>query len=201
MTVQEMQASVNNAAMDRYIVQLQKEAREAVDDGAGWTRTVTGGHDQDRNEKMAKFEMNKKNQQLLRDQIEMNKVRRAEDRREFIESASTHSFPLFCETFISATEVEEYRQAQKMKFRAALDEQTTIQKTMKNLEEKKYNDQALANNRQNVLSMGRDRGREAQRLRNQGQTFVKSWDRDKKLSAIREAIRSGKDMTHTLTKA
>ena len=49
--------------------------------------------------------------------------RRAESRREFIEAASSHSFPLFTETFISLPEVEEYERRRKEHWRLELDHQ------------------------------------------------------------------------------
>lgn len=198
MTLAEMQRQVNNAAMDRYINSLEKDAKDSVDAGHTWKRTVKGGHEQEKNEKLQRFELNKKNQMELRDQIELNKARRAETRKEYIENASAHAFPLFGETFISKEEVDAYYADQKKKFRDELDAQMTVSKTLRNIEEKKASDLTLAANSKNVIVMNRDRNAERARLAQQGQDMVASWERDIKLKAIKEAIHSGKDMTTTL---
>lgn len=198
MTLAEMQRQVNNAAMDRYINSLEKDAKDSVQDGQTWTRTVKGGHDQERNEKVQRFELNKKNQVELRDQIELNKARRAEARKEYIENASAHAFPLFGETFISKEEVDQYYADTKKKFRDELDAQMMVSKTLRNIEEKKASDLTLAAASKNVIVMNRDRNNERERLARQGQEMVTSWERDIKLKNIKESIRCGKDMTQTL---
>merc|ERR1712080_790548 len=118
----------------------------------------------------------------------------AEDRREWIEAASTHSFPLFGETFISLEEVNEYRDAQKQKFRKELTDQLQCLNSMRNLEKKETLDHAHAKARENVRQMTRDRKAERDRLARQGQDMVNSWDRDLRLQHIKKAILSGKDV-------
>jgi len=198
MTLAEMQQKVQNAAMDRHIKSLESDAKDSVQDGHTWKRTVQGGHDQERMEKINKYELEKQNQRELREQIERNKARRAETRKEYIENASAHAFPLFGETFISAEEVDQYYKDQKRQFREDLDAQMVVSKTLRNLEEKKFSDQTLATNSKNVMVMHKDRGLERDRLMKQGQDLVQSWQRDIKLKTIKEAIRTGKDMTQTL---
>lgn len=198
MTLAEMQQKVQNAAMDRHIRALEHDAKDSVEDGHTWKRTVKGGHDQERMERINKHNLEKQNQNVLREQIEMNKARRAESRKEYIENASAHAFPLFGETFISAEEVDQYYKDQKKQFREDLDAQMVVSKTLRNLEEKKFSDNTLANNSKNVIVMNRDRDLERQRLVRQGHDLVNSWQRDVKLKSIKEAIRTGKDMTQTL---
>merc|ERR1712183_568235 len=120
MSLQQMQEHVMNAAMDRHIADLQKEAKTAVKQKEYYENKVRGGLDDERNEYLRRRQAAQNNQHLLREQMEENKCRRAEGRRDFIESASAHSFPLFTETFISQDGVAAYRKPQKERFREEL---------------------------------------------------------------------------------
>ena len=112
-TLEQQQKAVQDAAFERYIESLRKDARKAVTEAKMWQETVKGGLDEEQTEKRHKRNLCQKNQSQLLSQIENNKARRAESRREFIEAASSHSFPLFTETFISLPEVEEYGEEAK----------------------------------------------------------------------------------------
>lgn len=180
--------------MDRYITALKSEAQVAVKDSDNWTKKMQGDKDQEAEEIRRKKEICARNAYLLQSQIEENKMRRAEDRREFIESASTHSFPLFGETFISIEEVTEYRANQKKQFRKELEAQNEVINTMKNLEKRELLDHAHIKAEENIVNMIRDRKAERDRLSKQGRDMVANWDRDLRLGHIRKAILSGKDV-------
>lgn len=193
-TLQQQQQAVQTAAMDRYITALQAEAQDAVKDAHGWTMKMQNDRDDETAEYMRKKEIAQRNSFLLKSQIEENKMRRAEDRREFIEAASTHSFPLFTETFISLEEYNQYLEDRKKNFHKELTAQLQCINTMKALEAKDNRDQALHNNKMNTFSMGKDRKAERDRLKNQGRDMVNSWDRDLRLHHIKKAILTGKDV-------
>lgn len=142
MTLRQQQEAVQTSAFDRYLTALQAEAKEAVKASAHWTRKMQDDKDEERQELLRKRDIQSRNGFLLKEQIEENKMRRAEDRREFIEAASTHSFPLFGETFISLDEVQEYRENQKQQFRKELTDQLQCINTMKNLKAKEDTDHA-----------------------------------------------------------
>merc|ERR1712048_539663 len=116
-------------------------------------------------------------------------MRRAEDRREFIEAASSHSFPLFTETFISEDEVNKYRADQKRIFREELDQQLTTINTMKNLRKKEDNDYANEKKVNNISQMTRARKAERDRLAKQGRDMVASWERDLRLQSGKNVVR------------
>merc|ERR1712046_279353 len=101
MTLQDMQKHVQNAAMDRYISTLEKQAKEAQEYGGNWQRTVQSGLDEEKNEGRRRRDLCQTNQIALRNQIEESKMRRADSRKEAIQNGSLRSFPLFTETFIS----------------------------------------------------------------------------------------------------
>eukprot|EP00929_Paragymnodinium_shiwhaense_P010729 TRINITY_DN115649_c0_g1_i1.p1 TRINITY_DN115649_c0_g1~~TRINITY_DN115649_c0_g1_i1.p1 ORF type:complete len:297 (+),score=91.13 TRINITY_DN115649_c0_g1_i1:145-1035(+) len=194
MSLQDQQNVVLNSAMDRFITDLQKEATVTAKANKDWEAKILADKEDDRATEHRRRQQNERNQYLLRQQIEENKMRRAEDRREYIESASTHSFPLFTETFISLDEYEAYRQAQKVTFRKELSEQLESINTMKMIQKKKDRDWAMERNNNNIGDMTKSRRDERDRLKKQGQDMVASWDRDLRLQNIKKAILSGKDM-------
>merc|ERR1712151_667909 len=183
-----MQKHVQNAAMDRYISSLEKQAKEAAEYGGFWQRTIQGGMDEEKNESNRRRELCRHNQIALRNQIEDNKIRRAETRKEIIHSDSMHSFPLFTETFISEDEVAQYRKDQKKAWREELDQQMLTNKTIRNVEEKKHTDVMIAKQAENITKMANDRGVERDRRTKQAQEMVKAWDRDVRLRSLKKAI-------------
>merc|ERR1719188_19209 len=110
--------------------------------------------------------------------MESNKARRADMRREYIQAASTHSFPLFTETFIDLEEYERIRKTQRENWRAELDQQKTTNDMLRSLEEKKVRDLAEKKHRENLQTMTHDRRGEFDRLANQGRDLVASWRKD-----------------------
>lgn len=200
MTLKDMQAAVQNSAMDRYLENLQKEAQDTVKNNQFWTKKMQENKEDDEDERMRKRSQAMHNQHQLRAQMEDNKMRRAEDRREYIEAASAHSFPLFTETFISLDEVNAYRDNQKKIFRQELTDQLACINTMKNMRKKEDLEHAKMKNSLSVVDMANSRAKERQRLQQQGREMVASWDRDIRLTNIKKAILSGKDMVkETLT--
>eukprot|EP00928_Gymnodinium_smaydae_P090053 TRINITY_DN73903_c0_g1_i1.p1 TRINITY_DN73903_c0_g1~~TRINITY_DN73903_c0_g1_i1.p1 ORF type:complete len:320 (+),score=76.23 TRINITY_DN73903_c0_g1_i1:71-961(+) len=194
MTLKQMQDHVQNTAMDRYISELQRDAQAAVKANNFWEKKVQDDLEEERREVRTKRSNAQHNQNLLRHQMEENKHRRAEDRREYIEAASSHSFPLFGETFISLEEVNEYYANRKKQFRQELNDQLLCINTMKNMQKKKDRDHAEAKQRENAMQMVYDRKKERARLAEQGRDMVASWDRDIRLGNIKKAILSGKDV-------
>lgn len=198
MTLQEQQQAVQDAAYERYISNLQKDAKQAVCEANTWKMTVKTGLDEDINEKVRRKHMYQQNQCQLQQQIEHNKERRAEGRREYIESASSHSFPLFTETYISLPEVEEYERQRKIRWREELDQQKKVNDMLRNIELKAFQDASHERNATNIKTMRRDRGSERERLAMQGKDLVRNWDRDVRLKDIKKAIHSGKDVVQDL---
>jgi len=196
MTFSQNQDHVGNAKMDAYIKNLQVEAQQAVKETAHWERKVQDDKDEERNEIRRKRDTAERHQHLVRTQIEENKMRRAEDRREYIEAASSHSFPLFTETFISLDEVEAYNKQVKKDFRKELTDQLECINTYKTLEKKKELDYAAHAKYKNIGEMTDGRKKERQRLAQQGRDMVQSWDRDLRLGNIKKAILSGKDVVN-----
>lgn len=180
--------------MDRYISSLEKEAKDSSS-GLTLHRTkIQADLDDEAEESRRRREQAREHQFLLRQQMETNKVRRADTRREYIEAASTHSFPLFTETFISLTEVEEYRRKQKEQFRAELDMQKQTITTMRNLADKKDHDLANSKISGNLSSMHRARADERENMLSTRRELVNNWDRDIRLRTIKKAILGGKDV-------
>lgn len=178
----------------------KKEAKDASADNALWGRTVQGGHDAEKNELMRKRREAQENQLRVQLQMDENKQIRADRRREHIEAASSHSFPLFAETFISETEVEAYRKALKVKWRQELDQQALVNKTLRNMREQEHHEHAVAKHHENMNTMGQNRGEEASRKLLQGKALVSAWERDIRLKSIKAAIHSGKDVSSHASK-
>lgn len=195
MTLEENQKHVQEAAMDAYIKSLQTDAHEAVKDTVQWRTTVREGLDEETNERRRRRMKEEDNQALVRAQMESNKAIRAEKRREYIQSASAHSFPLFTETFIDLEEFERVKKKQKELWREELDQQMAVNKTLLNIEEKKARDLAKKNHRENLATMTRDRGLEYERLANQGREMVNSWDREVRIKSLKKAMETGRDVT------
>merc|ERR1711933_58135 len=107
-----------------------------------WSRTMQGGLDEEAAEKNRQRELEKQNQYCLKEQIEENKTKRAHHRKEFIEAASSHQFPLFTETFISQVEVDAARKAAKEQFREDLNNQMTTSNMLRNLERRRHEEHA-----------------------------------------------------------
>lgn len=194
MTLEENQHHVQQGAMDRYVDTLEKEAREAVLDSRSWESTVKGGLDQEVDEKRRRREQAQANQALLKSQMESNKGKRADLRREYIHAASSHSFPLFTETFIDVEEFERIRQEQKQVWREELDMQSQVNNMLRNVEEKKHRELVQKKQIENFHTMKNDRGQEVQRLARQGRDLVRSWERDLKLKGLRKAMETGQDV-------
>lgn len=194
MTLKDMQASVQQEAMDRYIMALEREAKESSSDLTLHRTTIQAGLDDEAEESRRRKEQAREHQLLLRQQMEANKVRRADHRREYIEAASTHSFPLFTETFISLTEVEEYRRKQKEQFRAELDAQKATITTMRNLADRKDHDLANSKISGNLSGMHQARKDERENMLTKRREMVNNWDRDIRLKTIKKAILGGKDV-------
>lgn len=180
--------------MNRYVESLQQEAKAAKQDQQNWGTTVRSALDEERNEVRRRREGEKRNQDLLMRQIEGNKHQKIENRKEYIEAASLHSFPLFTETFISEVEVEEVRKQQMRDWRDELNQQLITSKMLRNLEEKKHHDMARQNIKESFKNTIKERGIERDRLVRQGRDLVEAWDKDVRLKSIKEAIRCGKDM-------
>jgi hypothetical protein len=193
--LEENQNAVQEAAFDEYIKSLQKDAHEAVKDTVKWQTTVREGLDEETNEKRRRRQKEEANQAHVMRQMESNKSVRAERRREYIQNASAHSFPLFTETFIDLEEYERVRKEQKALWREELDQQMMVNKTLLNIEEKKARDLAKKNHKENLASMTKARGMEYDRLANQGREMVFAWDRDVRLKSLKKAMETGRDVT------
>jgi len=194
MTLSDMQRHVQEEAMNRYVNSLQGEAKVARQDQQNWGTTIRSAMDEERAEARRRRDGERRNQELVLRQIEGNKSSKTELRKEYIEAASLHSFPLFTETFISEKEVEEVRKQQKEQWREELNQQLITSKMLRNLEEKKHHDHARQNIRDSIKNTVKERGIERDRLVRQGRDLVEAWDRDVRLKSIKEAIRCGKDM-------
>lgn len=194
MTLEQMQQSVQDDAMARYLKNLDKDAKHAQYEKLHWNDTVQGGLDKDISEKRSQREAAVHNQRQLREQMEANKMRRADNRRDYIEAASSHSFPLFTETFICLEEVEAYERDRKKRFRQELQDQQAAQQVMKNMQKRKDRIYAEQKHHENVHGMLNARTKERDNLARQGDELVKAWDRDIRLNSIRKAIETGKDI-------
>mmetsp|Transcript_115093 Transcript_115093/g.229212 ORF Transcript_115093/g.229212 Transcript_115093/m.229212 type:complete len:283 (+) Transcript_115093:109-957(+) len=194
MTLQEMQRKVQDEAMERHIVALGRDAKEAAVEKVTWDGTIRSVQTSEQQELLDRREQCRRNQLELKEQMEANKARRVEMRKEQIEAASTHSFPLFTETFVCEAEVEAYRKKQKEQWREELDEQRLTNQMLRNLEEKKHHDSAKQKHHENVASVIKERGHERNRLQQQGRELVNSWDRAVRLNGIKKAIHTGKDV-------
>ncbi|CAJ1376171.1 unnamed protein product [Effrenium voratum] len=194
LTLEQQQKAVQDAAFDRYIAGLRQDAQKVVSAAKMWQDTVKGGMDDEQMEKSEKRSLCQKYQAQVLAQIENNKARRAEARREFIEAASSHSFPLFTETFISLPEVEEYERQRKEHWRKELDQQMATNQILHNLELKKHHDMAIASYKQNVKSTTKARRDERDRLASQGRELVASWERDIRIKQLKRAMDVGKDV-------
>lgn len=199
-TLEENQAIVQEAAMERYLGSLEKDAKEAVKLQATFKQTVQGGFDDEKNERVRRKLAAEHNQQLVLQQIESNKARRAETRRDFIHAASSHSFPLFTETFIDEAEYERIRKEQRENWRAELDQQKLVNDMLRNIEERKHRDLAEKNRKENINTVARERGQEYDRLAKQGQDLLKSWERDVRLKTLKNAMDTGRDITKDLAR-
>jgi len=196
MSLRDMQKQVQNAAMERYISSLEKEAKEASADGNQWRKTIQGSVDMEKTEKARRRELAEQNQIALRSQIENNKSRRAEQRRSLTQDGSMHSFPLFTETFISEDEVAAYRKDQKKALREELDQQMETTKLLRGLEEKKHADIAVEKQAENLEKMMHERGVERDRRSKMSREIVKEWDRDVRMRSLKKAIETNQNGGH-----
>jgi len=195
MTFEQMQEHVFTQSMNRYIKDLQKEAEEAAVDNSWQKQKILDGLQQEVDEKSKARQLAEENQRKLMEQIEDNKLRRANTRKGFVEAASAHNFPLFTETFISQDEVEQYRKDVKIDFRKELDAQHKTTQTLKNMIVKR--DRIYAENKmnENIRKMQEDHERDHHDKMRKGNEMMRVWDRDIRLKNIKNAILSGKDAT------
>jgi len=195
MTFEQMQEHVFNQTMNRYIKDLEKEAKEAAVEQDWNKQKIKDGMQQQIDEKSKARVLATENGRLVQEQIEENKNRRANTRKSFVEAASAHNFPLFTETFISQDEVEQYRKDVKVNFRQELDAQHKLMNTLKNIEIKKDRIYAQEKLGTNIKTMQDDHKAVHHEKTRKGNEMMRVWDRDIRLKNIKNAILSGKDAT------
>merc|ERR1719335_2103443 len=150
---------------------------------------------QEADEKAKARQLAQENARQIQEQIEENKLRRASTRKNFVEAASAHNFPLFTETFISQDEVDQYRKDVKINYRKELQQVQQTQQTLKNILVKKdriYAEEKLSNN---IKKMQDDHAHDHHERIRKGNEMMRVWDRDIRLKNIKNAILSGKDAT------
>merc|ERR1711865_391836 len=191
MTFEQMQDHVHNQSMNTYIKDLEKDAKEAQVHN-GWAKQkIKDGLQQEVDEKSKARRLAEENGQVVRQQIEENKGRRANTRKSFVEAASAHNFPLFTETFISQDEVDQYRKDVKVNFREELDQQHKMTQTLKNILVKKDRIYAAEKRETNIQKMKDDHAFDHVDKIRKGNMMTKVWDRDVRLKNIKNAILSG----------
>jgi len=195
MTFEEQQEFVFNDCMNRYIKDLEKEAKEAQIENEWVKQKIKDGHQAEIDEKDKRRKDAQENARQLQNQIEENKGRRAHTRKAFVEAASSHNFPLFTETFISQDEVDEYRKNVKKEFREELDQQHKMQQTLRNIIVKKDSLHAKAKIAEGIKKMAEDHANDHKEKRRKGDEMMRVWDRDIRLKNIKSAILNGKDAT------
>lgn len=201
MTFEQMQEHVFNQSMNRYIKDLEKDAKEAAVEQDWQKQKIRDGHQQSIDEKTKLRELESANGLLVQEQIEENKTRRAGTRKQFVEAASAHNFPLFTETFISQDEVEQYRKDVKINFRKELDLQKNVSDTLKNILVKRDKIYAAEKMTANIKKMQDDHAADGRDKIRKGNEMMKVWDRDIRLKNIKNAILSGKDATNTMVQS
>jgi len=195
MTFEQMQEHVFNQTMNRYIKDLEKEAKEAAVEQDWNKQKIKDGMQQQIDEKSKARVLATENGRLVQEQIEENKNRRANTRKSFVEAASAHNFPLFTETFISQDEVEQYRKDVKVNFRQELEAQNKMTNTLKNILVKKDRIYAQEKLVANIKTMQDDHKAVHHEKTRKGNEMMRVWDRDIRLKNIKNAILSGKDAT------
>jgi hypothetical protein len=195
MTFEQQQEHVFNQQMNRYIKDLEKEAQEANVESDWQKQKIQDGFQSEKDERNKARQLAQENQRKVQEQIEENKMRRANTRKGYVEAASAHNFPLFTETFISQDEVEQYRKDVKVEFRKELDQQHTTIKTLRNLEHKRDQIYADFKYNENIQKMQDDHAHEHKERMRKGNEMMRVWDRDIRLKNIKNAILSGKDAT------
>merc|ERR1740130_74204 len=198
MTFEQMQEHVFNQTMNRYIKDLEKEAKEAAVEQDWNKQKIKDGMQQQIDEKSKARVLATENGRLVQEQIEENKNRRANTRKSFVEAASAHNFPLFTETFISQDEVEQYRKDVKVNFRQELEAQNKMTNTLKNILVKKDRIYAQEKLVANIKTMQDDHKAVHHEKTRKGNEMMRVWDRDIRLKNIKNAILSGKDATNTM---
>jgi len=195
MTFEQMQENVFNQYMNRYIKDLEKEAKEAAIENEWNRQKIKDGMQQQIDEKSKARQLAQENAKQVQEQIEENKLRRANTRKSFVEAASAHNFPLFTETFISQDEVDQYRKDVKKNFRQELQEQQKCQDTLKNILVKRDKIYAADKMATNIKKMQDDHAFDHHEKVRKGNEMMRVWDRDIRLKNIKLAILSGKDAT------
>lgn len=195
MTFEQMQEHVFTQSMNRYIKDLEQEAKVAAVDNEWQRQKVLDGMQQEVDEKSKARELAQENQRKLMEQIEDNKTRRANTRKGYVEAASAHNFPLFTETFISQDEVDAYRKQVKIDFREELNQQQKTTQTLKNILVKRDKIYAADKQATNIKNMQDDHDFEHKEKLRKGTEMMRVWDRDIRLKNIKLAILSGKDAT------
>lgn len=198
MTFEQMQEHVFNQYMNRYIKDLEKEAKEASVENAWNRQKIKDGMQQQIDEKTKARELAQENARQVMEQIEENKSRRANTRKSFVEAASAHNFPLFTETFISQDEVEQYRKDVKVNFRQELDLQHKTTQTLKNMIKKRDRLYAAEKQETNIRNMRDSHAAEHHEKIRKGNEMMRVWDRDIRLKNIKNAILSGKDVDNEM---
>lgn len=187
------------AAQDRFLAAMQSEAKESSVSAVHLETKIKAGLEQERIEIQRRKEMEKHNQRSVREQIEVNKGRNVNTRKDFIAAASAHEFPLFTETFISEKEVNEYRKKVKTDWRAELQAQQQTQQLMNNIVIKRDKEVAEEALQKSIKSLREERQAEEVRKRGVGSYLRSSWDNEIKLNELRKEIKKGKDVSKDIS--
>jgi hypothetical protein len=175
-------------ATDRHIQEMEMAAGDAIREKRQWQKYVKQCVDDEKDDIQRRRQMFRDNQSIIQNQMAHNEVRRQEGRKQFIETASAHEFPVFTEP--PANELMERQHRQQDQMRCDLDHQVRTNNTLRNLakqRERELEANQLEANRQEMSML-----RELSKVKREHEKdcLQSSWDRELRMKNIWRAIQN-----------
>eukprot|EP00746_Dinoflagellata_sp_MGD_P043033 gnl/MRDRNA2_/MRDRNA2_20447_c0_seq1.p1 gnl/MRDRNA2_/MRDRNA2_20447_c0~~gnl/MRDRNA2_/MRDRNA2_20447_c0_seq1.p1 ORF type:complete len:312 (+),score=52.02 gnl/MRDRNA2_/MRDRNA2_20447_c0_seq1:57-992(+) len=175
-------------ATDRHIQEMEIAAGDAIREKRQWLKYVKQCVDDERDDMERRRQMCRDNQRVVQSQMMNNEIRRQEGRKQFIESASAHEFPVFTEP--PANELMERQHQQQNQMRYELDHQVRTNNTLRNLakqRERELEANQLEANRQEMSML-----RELSKVKREHEKdcLNSSWDRELRMKNVWKAIQN-----------
>lgn len=176
-------------AMERHVKALEQRAQEAVAEHDAWNQHVVDCLEQEREEILSKRFRAKDNLQFLQGQMAQTENRKRSQRKEDIEAASAHEFPIM-QAQAKEESKKQFLSGMQQRLRADLDAQVRTNNTLRNLA--KQRERALEIDHLESLrtEMTHLRGAERAKKAYEREALSSAWNSDVRLHNIMKAIDS-----------
>lgn len=174
------------SALSRHLSEMELRASEAIKSRSNWENYVNSCLEQVKCEDKERKSMNVSNASYVKKQMELNEMKRSDERKQWIESASSHNFPSFSEPPSAELEVRQKKLQDLM--RSELDLQIRTSNAMKDLSRQKERQLEILQMRKNKSELSKMRDEEINKKLNEKKVLAESWNREVRMKQIWKSI-------------